>query len=382
MQVRLLKAQHSIESMTKPYLTEMLPCNSAGLATAAALLAQGETVAVPTETVYGLAANASSTQAISRIYAAKERPTYNPLIVHVGRALRNIAALEDRQFVLASAMTNDSRRIADRLMSEFWPGPLTLVMPRGKNLPDAVAGGLPTVGFRMPSHDKFLDLLDLSGLPLAAPSANRSCRISPTTAEHVRQELDGRIPLILDGGPARIGVESTIVAIGERGELQLLRPGGLPIEALEAIAGSKLLRASDGERPLAPGMTREHYAPTRPLILASQSTSADISRQLNMLGQPTRVGVIHLFSSDNAMTALHLPAAITPTVTISLNDIGDGRAAAASLFGALRAMDEADVGAIIAEFPEGRAYGLWPAVADRLTRAAAKWSAKMLGVRP
>ena len=237
-----------------PFDTEILAADAAGIARAAEWIAAGQPVAVPTETVYGLAADAMSGEAVARIYAAKGRPAFNPLIVHVPdpQAAERIA-----RFDIA----------ARKLAAAFWPGPLTLVLPKRESggIAGLVTAGLPTIALRVPSHPAMRALLEATGQPLAAPSANASGAISATRAEHVARTLSGHIPLILDGGPTAHGLESTIIAV-ESDRLRLLRPGPLDAAALADRAGLPLVTAHAGEIE-APGQLASHYAPSKPLRL-------------------------------------------------------------------------------------------------------------------
>ena len=234
-------------------MTRILPFNEDTIAEAARLILAGEPVAVPTETVYGLAADATNAEAVARIYQAKGRPSFNPLIVHVP----NLAAAERIGRLDAAA-----RQLAE----EHWPGPLTLVVPlrEGAGIASIVTAGLPTIGLRVPAHPTMQALLRAVGRPLAAPSANASGSISPTRAEHVLKSLGGRIPLIVNGGASQRGIESTIVA-ATGGRLRLLRPGPLAVDA-EAVSGGKVE---------APGQLASHYAPSKPLRLNAKSAGAD-----------------------------------------------------------------------------------------------------------
>ena len=238
---------------------EKLAADDDGIARAAALLAQGALVAVPTETVYGLGADARNPDAVAGIYAAKGRPAKNPLIVHV-------ASLEDAASLIELPH-------AGRVLAEaFWPGPLTLVAPArdGSGIAPAVRAGHDTLAVRVPEHPVAQVLLRQSGCALAAPSANRSGHVSPTTAEHVIAELDGRIAAVVDGGPARVGVESTIVDVSDAPAL--LRPGGVPLSVLEACLGAKLLKpAANEDAPQAHGQLSSHYAPRAHLRLNANS---------------------------------------------------------------------------------------------------------------
>ncbi|MDF2764424.1 MAG: threonylcarbamoyl-AMP synthase [Rhodospirillales bacterium] len=308
------------------------PATVGALAEAARLIAAGRLVAMPTETVYGLAADAGNDAAVARIFAAKERPHFNPLIVHVAgcAGADRLGRLDDR---------------AARLIARFWPGPLTLVVPRRPRarLSLLVSAGLDTVALRSPAHPVAQALLRLCGRPLAAPSANRSGRISPTTAGHVADSLDGAVDLILDGGPCPVGVESTVVDLcGERS--RLLRPGAVTLEQLRAELGEVDVGA-DETRPSSPGQLASHYAPDRPLRLNATEVAA-----------------------DEALLAFG-PAPLTGAlVTRNLSPSGDLIEAAANLFAYLRELDRSGARAIAAmPIPE---QGLGLAINDRLRRAA------------
>ncbi|MFZ9396369.1 MAG: L-threonylcarbamoyladenylate synthase [Erythrobacter sp.] len=246
--------------MTGKNATEVLPADGAGIARAAAILERGGLVAVPTETVYGLAARADDPAAVARIYAAKGRPDFNPLIVHV----------QGREQAGRFAHWPSA---ADQLADSAWPGPLTLVLPLREDagLAPAVTAGLPTVALRCPAHPVMQALLQQVDFPLAAPSANRSGFISPTTPGHVLATLDGRIDLVLDGGPCEAGIESTILAIRPDGTLHELRPG--PVEIADAVRSAG---AGGGASAIeAPGQLASHYAPGKPLRLGAEAASAD-----------------------------------------------------------------------------------------------------------
>jgi L-threonylcarbamoyladenylate synthase len=235
-------------------VTEILPIDDAAMVRAAELIRAGELVAVPSETVYGLAADATSGEAVARIYAAKGRPSFNPLIVHV----LDMAQADTLAIVAEPAAT---------LAAHFWPGPLTMVLPAREGGPASalVRAGLPTIAIRMPAHPAIRGLIEASGRPLAAPSANASGRISATRAEHVAATLSGRIPLILDGGPTEHGLESTIVAV-EPDRLRLLRPGPIDIDMLAAATGLPVETVTNGSIE-APGQLSSHYAPAKPVRL-------------------------------------------------------------------------------------------------------------------
>ncbi len=305
------------------------PATPEAVAAAAARIAAGQLVSFPTETVYGLGADAGSEAAVARIFAVKNRPRFNPLIVHVADAA---AAHRLAHF--------DTR--AEALAERFWPGPLTLVLRRRDEAPLAhlVSAGLATVALRVPAHPLALDLIRAAGRPIAAPSANPSGAVSPTRAEHVAADLGGRVAMILDGGPCGIGVESTVVDLSEATPL-LLRPGGLAAETIEGVIGP--LGQPSSARPRAPGMLTRHYAPARPLRLDA------------VAAEP---GEILLGFADAASGA-----------ALNLSERGDLEEAAANLFRMLRELARADVRRIaVAPIPE---IGLGRAINDRLRRAAA-----------
>ena len=304
---------------------------------AAQLLRRGEVVAIPTETVYGLAANAFDTDAVLRIFSTKQRPSFDPLIVHIGR-------LED-----VGRVARELPPGAEQLMQAFWPGPLTLVLPKQASIPDLVTSGLDTVGVRMPAHPKALELLQLLEFPLAAPSANPFGYVSPTTAQHVADQLGEAIPYILDGGACAVGVESTI--IGWEGDRWVLyRPGGVAVEAIEAVIG-RVAAAAHQVVPVAPGMLEIHYAPRKPVHVGDVTTL-----QQEYTGR--RLGVIS-FTRSHAVER-----------SMALSHQGDLAEAARNLFAVLRELDASDVDVILAErFPD---EGLGRAINDRLRRAAAK----------
>lgn len=307
------------------------------LHTAATLLRDGELVAIPTETVYGLAANAFNEGGVLKIFQAKERPAFDPLIVHVGR----------QEDVLT--LVRDLPPGAEALVDAFWPGPLTLVMPKQPVIPDLVTSGLDTVGVRMPDHTLTLRLLRQLAFPLAAPSANPFGYVSPTTAQHVADQLGERIPYILDGGPANVGVESTILG-WEHDRWVLYRAGGAALEAIERVIG-RVAPTGKPVLPVAPGMLESHYAPRKPVFVGNVH---------DLLAQHTgkRVAVIGLSRTYPAQQS---------TVLSSRGDLAE---AARRLFATLRELDAGDAEVILAEvFPE---TGLGRAINDRLRRAAAQ----------
>jgi len=314
---------------------------------AANVLRGGGLVAFPTETVYGLGAHALDPAAVERIYRAKGRPAYNPLIVHV--------ATVDAARALSSAWP----AAADRLAERFWPGPLTLVVPRAAAIPDAVSAGLPTVGVRVPAHPVAHALLVEAGIPVAAPSANRSSHVSPTTAEHVRRSLGARVDLVLDAGPTPVGIESTVLSLAGAVPT-VLRPGSISLAELRGVLGE--VRVGGGEaggdaaRP-SPGMLDRHYAPSAEVRLFDpEERDAALARASRAAGEERRIGVI-------AFAPAYAPA--THVVEMP----ADAQAYAARLYAALHQLDAAGCEAIwIERVPDGPE---WAGIGDRLRRAAA-----------
>lgn len=311
---------------------------------AKALLDDGKLVAFPTETVYGLGANALDVQAVLRIFEAKGRPQFDPLIVHADSA--------ERAFALASEIPDTAKRLAER----FWPGPLTLVLKKRSVVPDLVTSGMQTVALRVPAHPMALELLRTFGGPIAAPSANKFGRISPTSADHVRSEFGEEVALVLDGGPCRTGVESTIIALSGEHPV-LLRPGGTPIELLAPLLTRLELPSADPKHPLAPGQLPSHYAPRTPLLLAVRGAPADLASE--------RSG--KRFAWMGVGPARPIPGY---ACVEWLSGTGDLRQAAANLFATMRRLDALGLDGIVAELaPE---HGLGLAINDRLIRASKK----------
>jgi L-threonylcarbamoyladenylate synthase len=318
--------------MTAEPGTRVMKADAQAIEAAAACLAAGGLVAFPTETVYGLGADAGNGEAIARLYAAKGRPSFNPLIAHVGsiEAARRLAYFD---------------AAAEKLAAAFWPGPLTLVLPKRpeSGVADLALAGLDSVAVRLPAHPVAHALLAAFKGPVVAPSANRSGHVSPTSAAHVLADLRGRIDMVIDAGPCPVGVESTIVAC--LGEPTLLRPGGLPRDEIERVLGQPLaVAAVDDETPLAPGMLSSHYAPKARLRLDAETAHP-----------------------DEALLAFGpAPAA---SITLNLSPRGDLIEAAANLFSHLRALDAS--GAIRIAVMKVPHEGLGEAINDRLKRAAA-----------
>ena len=304
------------------------------------LLRKGEVVALPTETVYGLAADALNPVAVARIFDAKERPRFNPLIVHLPGEnwLERVAKIDNR-----------SRAQIEKLISQFWPGPLTLILTRHPIVPDIVTAGLDTVAVRVSSHPVFAEIISAFGKPLAAPSANRFGRISPTTAQHAFDELSGRIPLIIDAGPTTHGVESTIIAVHDN-KIHILRRGPITAEQLAEFGKVDCFGAQ--QKISAPGQLPSHYSPKTPLRLIDNAESF-------VLAANYRVGLL----AWNAAIPKGRFAAVR-----TLSERRDLREAAANLFRYLRELDELNHDLIVAE--RVPAQGLGAAILDRLERAS------------
>jgi L-threonylcarbamoyladenylate synthase len=351
-----------------PEMIPVLPPTEENLRRAAEALAAGSLVSFPTETVYGLGAHALDPLALSRIFEAKRRPFFDPLIIHIAER----ESLAD----LCSAV--DAR--AQTLMDRFWPGPLTLVLPKTDAVPDLATSGLPTVAVRMPSHPVALALIRAAGFPLAAPSANPFGRLSPTEAAHVRDQFSDGIALILDGGPCAVGVESTILSLAGETPV-LLRAGGVPREDIEALIGPVALSAMNPEhpdKPLAPGQLPGHYAPRTRLRLLEKPVERDgQGRALPGSGMVTAAAMAKAgmklgwlgFREDREDREDAAGAPRIFAAAEALSPAGDLREAAARLFACLHRLDRLGLDLILAEpLPE---QGLGLAIMDRLRKAAA-----------
>lgn len=317
----------------------------AAIAEAAALLQAGQLVAFPTETVYGLGANALDAVAVARIFGAKGRPSYNPIIVHVA----DQAAAQR----LVARWPESATALAER----WWPGPLTLVLPKAPSVPDLVTAGLPTVAIRIPSHPVALALLRAAAIPIAAPSANRSGEVSPTTAAHVARSLGGRVPLILDGGPTTVGIESTVVDLSGPDPV-LLRPGMITREELAEVLGPVALAATTSAevaRP-SPGMLDRHYAPrARVVLYATPEDPAAVQALAACRAAGQRSAALVLGPAPAGVdTAEPMP--------------GDPAAYARALYSAFHRVDASGVSLILVERPPREPR--WDGVRDRLERAA------------
>ncbi len=306
---------------------------------AAQIIQNGGIVAFPTETVYGLGADAFNPLAVARIFEVKRRPYFDPLIVHV-------ASPADVKKLVKEIPSN-----VKEIIKRFWPGPLTVVLFKKEDIPDIVTAGLPTVAIRMPSHPMALSLIKESKRPIAAPSANPFGYLSPTTAEHVRDQLGDQVDLILDGGPCPIGVESTILSFLEE-RPRLLRPGGVSLEEIESIIGKVEISPIEDDKPSAPGMLPKHYAPRTPIVLDWNEKDLDHYKGKN-------IGLLAFQEPKNYLKFQSIEV---------LSKKGDIREAAANLFAAIRRLDALDLDLILAEpIPE---IGLGRAIMDRLRRAS------------
>jgi L-threonylcarbamoyladenylate synthase len=308
------------------------------------LLTEGKLVAIPTETVYGLAANGLDETAVAGIFSAKNRPTFDPLILHV-------ASIEQAQ-----SLCTDWPEMADKLARAFWPGPLTLILPKADHVPDLTTSGQPTVGIRMPNNRLTLELLSTLPFPLAAPSANPFGYVSPTNAQHVADQLGDRIDYILDDGDCFVGIESTIIAI-ENGAPKVLRLGGLSLERISDVLGVPVLEhLNQNSNPLAPGQLDQHYSPRCKLIALNTMPASDIDPSVPII----------YFSKQEAQRDSNNNLSDGPHYYLS--DSGDTNQAASNLFSTLRRLDQDNQK--IAYFEWAPQNGLGRAINDRLERAA------------
>lgn len=314
-----------------------------GVQRAAELLRRGEVVGLPTETVYGLAANALNVVAVSRIYELKGRPAHNPIIVHVS------------DVEMARTCVSEWPPMAEALSRAFWPGPLTLVLPRANTVPAIVTAGGPTVGIRWPNHPLMQAVIKACGFPLAAPSANPSGQISPTSAEHVLKFFGDQIPLILDGGPSHVGIESTVLDL-TTDPPTILRPGIIHAESLVAVTGELSNAAALPKALKSPGMLLKHYSPKAKLIVAEWANEQDLRARLAGLPEPVHV-IAH------TRVPLSYPANRVSIIP------HDPEAYARALYAELHRCDEAGAQVILVEAVPTSAH--WKAIADRLQRAAA-----------
>lgn len=328
-----------------------LPATAANVRRVARHLRAGGIAAFPTETVYGLGALFSDERAVCRVFEVKRRPSFDPLIVHVASLAQ------------ARALWKEVPPAAEKLMKKFWPGPLSIVLPKAGGVPDVVTSGLDTVAVRMPDHPAALALIRISG-PLAAPSANYFGYTSPTEAAPVAEDFGKKVPFVLDGGPSRVGVESTVVKV-EAGRVVLLRPGGVTVEEMERVLGSRVRTAAKTGKMESPGRLKSHYAPSAPLVLMEGPAALFVKKlrawSLRRARRP-RLALI-VFSGNGFEACYDLFA-----VRAALSPKGDFYEAASLLFQVMRKIDKMKPDAILAEpFPE---KGLGRAIADRLRKAS------------
>lgn len=302
-------------------------------------LEKGELVSIPTETVYGLAANALNAEDVAKIFEAKNRPEFDPLIVHT-HSLETVYGF-----------VNDIHPQLLKLAKAFWPGPLTLLLPKKELIPDLTTSGLDRVGVRVPNHPLTLQLLQQLNFPLAAPSANPFGYISPTRAEHVQKQLGDKIPYILDGGACEVGLESTIVG-EENNELIIYRLGGLSVDAIESVVGSVSIQLNQSSNPKAPGQLKSHYAPKKPVFV----------------GNVVELQKEHIHQKAGFIIFGEQAPGLKGQVVKNLSPRQDYKEAAAHLFAYLRELDESDVNVILCDILPGMSLGL--AINDRLRRAA------------
>lgn len=345
-----MKSPDEVVTMTKIIKVDPEHPGRDALEAAATVLRHGGLVAFPTETVYGLGADALNPEALSRIYAAKGRPTTNPLIVHV-------ASIDE-----ARGLAKVWSPLADRLARHFWPGPLTLVVPRGDRVPSQISAGMDTVALRIPQHPVALALLETSGLAIAAPSANRYMELSPTRAEHVQKSLGDRVDMILDGGPTQVGIESTVVSLLGEHSL-ILRPGMIDEDQLSQIVpgirrGGPEILTDDAPRP-SPGLALRHYAPRARLVVIKGSRE-EFEAALKNTPLGARKGTLVLrgqpLTGKEMLACRELP--------------DDPQGYAQGLYGALHDLDALEVDVIYLQGPPDEPE--WAAIWDRLDRAAAK----------
>ena len=328
--------------------TKLLSDHAADLLEAAALLQQGKVVGIPTETVYGLAADARNPEAVRQIFAAKGRPADNPLIVHIAemQALEQVAAVVPP--------------LAVKLAERFWPGPLTMILPKRSDIPEITSGGLDTVGIRMPSHPVARALILLSGVPIAAPSANISGYPSPTTAQHVMRDMHGKIAAVVDGGGCSVGVESTVIALENDDTVRILRPGYVTKEMLEEIVPQVTLdpailhQLKEGQTVRSPGMKYQHYSPQAHVILVEGEW-----QNFAAYAEQNKADGVSALVFDGEDTRLSLPC---------LTYGASGQEQAQQIFSKLRELDDRGAHKVYVRAPKPEGIGL--AVYNRLIRAA------------
>ncbi len=319
----------------------VVKANNTNISKAARIIKNAGLVAFPTETVYGLGADGLNPIAVAKIFETKSRPKFNPLILHVSNKK------------MFRRITNYNSQLAETLIKKFWPGPLTIVLPKKDIVPDIVTAGNPTVAVRMPDHKVALELIEKCGVPIAAPSANDFGRLSPTTAQHVAKQLGGKIDMILDGGRCSVGVESTIIKIDDGG-VYLLRPGGLPVEYIEKYTGKIKRKTADTKKPVSPGQLPFHYAPNIPIGFFNKRAFSKYEGK--------KIGAIFFekAKADYNFSSVKI-----------LSAKGDLREAAANLFLFLHEFESEDVDLILVE--RVKETGLGEAIMNRLKKAVKRY---------
>lgn len=348
------------------------------LSQAAEDLRAGKIVAIPTETVYGLAGNAYSSEVVSKIFETKERPRFDPLIVHLSQSWRSLDFLDRKGIICQKKIDLDTQKVISQLIETFTPGPLTLVLPKGERIPDLVTSGLDTVAIRFPNHTVTQELLELTSFPLAAPSANRFGRISPTSAESVRRELSGRVESVLDGGPCEVGIESTVLYVKSPDRLHILRPGKVSLEEISQLTHTQVIlgnteNINHSEHLPSPGLLKSHYAPEKSLKLLSESLSSpDKIKDFRNKYEGTEKLALLLFSSlpADALPKNVTPYFLAPSLSFEVQPKEYLRTCAQNLFRMLREMDESSATLLVSERPPST-QGLGLGLLDRLEKASA-----------
>lgn len=355
--------------------TEVLKNTMQNMLKVVGALQNDDVVALPTETVYGLAGRTFSDAALEKIFLAKERPLFDPLICHFPKQMNESPwkSLLKTGLIDTSRISDLNQQKVESLANQFWPGPLTLVLPKSTRVPDLATSGLPSVGVRCPAHPLFQEILLKLQEPLSAPSANRFGKISPTSAKDVFDELDARINFILDGGACSIGVESTIIGLEDDGQFVVYRPGGLALEEIETALGCKLKTQLHSENPVAPGMLKNHYAPTKPFYLFEGTIEALDTKILadvqERMSQGKKIALLLARGeTDRVPLALRNEAQVLTRV---LSPQGSSQEAARNLFRYLREFDQMNIDFILAEqWPYTEVLGF--ALRDRMNRASEK----------
>ena len=333
------------------------------------LLTSGKPIGFPTETVYGLAADAANESAILAVYQVKARPSFDPLIVHIADSAKDLDDLAALKLVDSSQIGAIHCSQINTLMKSFWPGPLTLILPKHQTVSDLITSGLPMIGIRMPDHPVAQSILKAFGKPLAAPSANRFGRISPTSAKHVDEELGNLIELIVDGGDCERGVESTVIGLADNGGFNLLRPGSLAAEDIESVLGETLKIPTAESKAASPGTLASHYAPEKKFILLPKQLSLMSASDLTAIGVGAKTNIALLIPCGKHADSYFRSTNVTLIGSRVLSATDDEQEASKNLFRFMRELDALPADVIVCE-PILYDGGLWIAIKDRLKRAA------------